>query len=267
MVSATASGYSGNRAAIASGEAMTWLKFPRRSGSEASSVECRRIATKASWSGARHRAWACTSPVATQRTPSWPATRLSRRLRARSSRPKRSLQLDAQLLRPEGITQAPEGSLVVDPMPRTAAQTDEPRGVLEHGLERHRRRGGRTGPLTRVRVRTREDPAQAGPAPGVPDQQRQMAAIVEIHLRTVDRPQPQRSSGDRELHRAGDRVVVGERERLVPVPGCRGGDLVGQRCAIEERERGVAVKLHIGHEHMFASRPDGPLPLDRRERV
>ena len=36
------------RSAIAAGDVSTWLKLPRRSGSDASSVVCRRTATNAS---------------------------------------------------------------------------------------------------------------------------------------------------------------------------------------------------------------------------
>ena len=40
-----------------------------------------------------------------------------------------------------------------------------------------------------------------------------MASIVEVDLRAVDRAQTERTGGHRELHRARDGVVVGQRER------------------------------------------------------
>ena len=85
-VSATASGWSAKRAAIASGVARTWLWLPRRRGSEASSVVCSRMATKASWSLARADVCAWTLPVATQGTPRRAASAARPRLSARSWR-------------------------------------------------------------------------------------------------------------------------------------------------------------------------------------
>ena len=52
----------------------------------------------------------------------------------------------------------------------------------------------------------------------------------------------------RELERAVDAVVVGERERLVPELGRARGELLGLRRAVEERVRRVAVQLDVpGH--------------------
>ena len=48
----------------------------------------------------------------------------------------------------------------------------------------------------------------------------------------------------RELERAVDAVVVGERERLVPELGRR-RELLRLRRAVEERVRGVAVQLDV----------------------
>ena len=79
-----------------------------------------------------------------------------------------------------------------------------------------------------------------------------MAAVVEIDLRSVDRPQPQRPGRDRELHRARDRVVVGQRERLVAQLQRGGRQLVGQRRPVEEREGRMAMELDVRIEHMFA---------------
>ena len=85
-VSAIASGWSAKRIAIACGVASTWAWLPRRSGSEASSVVCSRIATKASCRRARAGEWACTSPVATQGTFSRCASDTSPRFSVRSWR-------------------------------------------------------------------------------------------------------------------------------------------------------------------------------------
>ena len=50
-----------------------------------------------------------------------------------------------------------------------------------------------------------------------------------------------------EAHHAVEPVVVGEGERLEAEPGGFGGELLGVRRAVEEREVGVAVQLGVGH--------------------
>ena len=54
-----------------------------------------------------------------------------------------ALQLHAQALRAERVEQPPRRRLVVTPLPtaigRTAGQADEALGVVEHGLQVHRR--------------------------------------------------------------------------------------------------------------------------------
>ena len=64
---------------------------------------------------------------------------------------------------------------------------------------------------------------------------------------------PSPFGGLRELHRAAQPVVVGQRERAVAELGRGGGQLVGQRGAVEEGEGGVGVELGVhACEHMFA---------------
>ena len=169
----------------------------------------------------------------------------------------RPLQLDPQVLWSERVSQAPERALIMHPSPSASAQADEARSMLEHHLERDARRSRWPGLLPRVRMGPREDPAQPTPASGIPHQQRQVAAIVEIDLGPVERSQAQRPGGDGELHRAGDRVVVGEGQRRIAMADSGGGDLIRQRGAVQERERRVAVELDIRHERMFAFAPDG----------
>jgi hypothetical protein len=60
-------------------------------------------------------------------------------------------------------------------------------------------------------------------------------AIVERQLRAGDRPHAERLGRVRELERAVDAVVVGERERRVTELGGPCGKLLGQRGAVEER--------------------------------
>ena len=159
----------------------------------------------------------------------------------------RPLELDPQPLAPERLEQPPQGRLVVHPAQRAAAQADQALGVLEQ-----RRSSGTTGAvggppaaLARMRVRAGQDAAEVGPAAGVLDQQRQMAPVVEVDLGAVDRAQPQRPGGDGELHRARDRVVVGQRQRLVAELQRGRDELIGQRGAVQEREGGVAVELGV----------------------
>src|SRR5205823_956396 len=99
----------------------------------------------------------------------------------------------------------------------------------------------------------RQQSAETGPPLRVTDEQGQMTRrgggilARHRHLRTVDRPQPDRRSRLRELHRAREGVVIGEGERRVPA--LHGGDreLGRERRSVQERERGVAVELDVRH--------------------
>ena len=57
---------------------------------------------------------------------------------------------------------------------------------------------------------------------------------VERHLGAGDRTEPERLRGVRELERAVDAVVIGERERRIAELGGADGQLFGQRGAVEE---------------------------------
>jgi hypothetical protein len=166
----------------------------------------------------------------------------------------RALELDAQSVGAEDPPQPLEARLVVDALARAAAQADEPGGVLLERRERHD--GRRLALVAVVHVRGRDDPAEVAPARRVLDQQRDVAAVLERHLRPVDRLQPEAGGGLRELHRAAQAVVVGERERLVPQLHGRPHQLVGERSPVEEGEGGVGMELNV-HERMFAYGSDG----------
>ena len=132
-------GWSAKRAAIAAGVASTWAWLPRRSGSEASSVVCSRIATKASCSRARAGEWACTSPVATHGTPSRaPAPPARGSACGRGGRTGRCSSTRKRVA-PEGGEQPAHRRLVADPVARAARQADEPLRVLLERLERDAR--------------------------------------------------------------------------------------------------------------------------------
>ena len=70
-------------------------------------------------------------------------------------------------------------------------------------------------------------------------------AAVERHLRAGDRPHAEVLRRVRELERAVDAVVVGERERRVAELGRAGGELLRLRCPVEERVRRVRVELDV----------------------
>ena len=72
-----------------------------------------------------------------------------------------------------------------------------------------------------------------------------MGAACERDLGAGDRAQAEVLRGLGELERAVDAVVVGQRERVVAELGGPGGELLGQRGAVEERVRRVRVQLDV----------------------
>ncbi len=180
----------------------------------------------------------------------------------------RALELDPEGVGAERREQAAHRRLVAHPPAGAAAEADEPFGVRRDLGEREGRLGALTpaGPLARACVGARQQPAEVRPAARVAHEQGEMAmlgvlggglAVAEAHLGALDRPQPDRAGRLGELHRARDRVVIGQRERRVAALDRRLRELVGQRCPVEEREGRMAVELDVGHERMFASGPDG----------
>ena len=157
----------------------------------------------------------------------------------------RALQLDPQMPAPERFEQAPQRELVADAAKRTPAQANKPLRVIENLAQRHPCLRWRSRLFTRVRVGARQDPAQVRPAPRVLDEQRQVATVLEIDLRTVDRAQAERPRGHGELHRTRDRVVVGQRKRFIAQLERSRHELVGKRGAVQERESRVAVELDV----------------------
>ena len=85
-----------------------------------------------------------------------------------------------------------------------------------------------------------------------------MGAVVERQLGARDRPDPERLQRLRHLHGAVQPVVVGQREGGVALLSGRPGQLDRMRCPVEERIGRMAVKLDVGHEHMFAYRYNQP---------
>ena len=72
-----------------------------------------------------------------------------------------------------------------------------------------------------------------------------MRAAGERDLGAGDRPDTEVLRGVRELERAVDTVVVGERERLVAELGSPRGQLLRLRRTVEERVRRMRVQLDV----------------------
>jgi hypothetical protein len=129
----------------------------------------------------------------------------------------RSLQLDEEAL-PERPCDRRRGVRVAhaEPVSRAAGETDEPVVQLEQELDRQRRVERRVlGPEPRPRVRRGQQPAEVRVAARVLHEQGDVRAPFERHLGPGDRAHAERLRRVRELERAVDPVVVGERERLV----------------------------------------------------
>ena len=301
-VSATASGCSAKRAAIASGEASTWLRFPRRCGSEASSVVCeadgdeRVLQRRAARRGRGRCRWR-------RREPSRSASRARPRLRARSSRQERPLQLDPEALAAEGLAQAAAEALAAGgvaalpgagkgTVPGAAGEADEPLGVGLDLLQRRPGRGGGAGGVVAgVGVGGSEQPAEVAIPRRRFDQQRQMHEL-RILLRSTgrfrhhgcafrpvdlgraegdgqlgagDRAQRELLAGVGELARSPDAVVVGQRQRRVALGLGGVGQLQRGRGAIEEGEGRVGVQLYVwGRRHRPLRRAGGTSGRARR---
>ena len=158
-----------------------------------------------------------------------------------------ALQLDPEGVAPEGPQQAAHRRLVAHAVTGTAAEADEPGRVGLEVVETDLR-GPEDAParvVARVRVRAREQAAEVRPAVGVAHQQGDVTLVVQRDLRAVDRAQPQRTGRLRELHRARDGVVVGQRQRVVAAFERGGRQLLGLGRPVQEGERGVRVELDV----------------------
>ena len=120
------------------------------------------------------------------------------------------------------------------------------------GIERRARAGRARG--------VGEEPAEVG----VAARRTRRGAVTwtrlgrEGHLGAGDRPHAERLRRVGELERAVDAVVVGQRERRVAELGRPHGKLLGQRGAVEERVRRVAVELDVGHARSGRERSSAP---------
>ncbi len=93
-------------------------------------------------------------------------------------------------------------------------------------------------------MRVGEDPAEVRVA-ALRLAEKRDVSLSDRHLRAGDRADAEVLRRVRELERAVDAVVVGERERVVAELGGAGGELLGQRGAVEERVRRVRMQLDV----------------------
>ena len=197
------------------------------------------------------------------------------------------LQLDPEAVAAEGLEQSPGesgglGALSAlepsreDTLGRAARQAHQPLGVPEHPLERDPR-SARLPPRTvaGVGVGGGEETAEVAVAGGVLDQQGQVGELRQVGVLTLqddgelgagDRPHPDPLAGVRELHRATETVVVGQRQRRIAELGGTGGQLERRRGAVEEGEGRVAVELDVGgggHQDGWRNQP----PVSRSQKT
>jgi hypothetical protein len=114
-------------------------------------------------------------------------------------------------------------------VPRAAGEADEALIALDEFRERQR------GLEPVVRVREGQQSTEVHVAPWRLDKQRQVGAALERHLSARDRPHAEGFRRMRELERAVDAVVVGERERLVAELRSPDHELLWLRRAVKER--------------------------------
>ena len=137
---------------------------------------------------------------------------------------------------------------------RAAGEADEPHSARRRARAIPRWSGEMPRPSgvgARSRVRGREQAAEARiPTPRF-DEQRDVRATVERDLGASDRSHAERLRGVRELERAVDAVVIGERERLVPelCGTCR--EAPPAATPHPGRVRGMAVQLDVAR-HLSA---------------
>ena len=146
------------------------------------------------------------------------------------------LELDEEAVAPEDRRQLGRTVSVPDgePVPRTAGEADETFVVRGEQVPVQARwyRLRRLGP--RFRVPSGEEPAEVRVPARRLDEQRDVRPVRKRHLRAGDRPDAERLRRVRELERAVDAVVIGERERLVPELRSPRGELLGVGRPVEE---------------------------------
>jgi hypothetical protein len=96
-----------------------------------------------------------------------------------------------------------------------------------------------------MRVRRRDQAAEVRVALRRLDEDGHVRAVGERQLRAGDRTHAEVLGSVRELERAVDPVVVGERECRITELGGAHGQLLRQGCPVEERVRRVGMQLDV----------------------
>ena len=164
----------------------------------------------------------------------------------------RPLQLDEEALASEGPGEPLGGVRIADgkAVARAAGETDEPfvelleQALVEGGVRRRLRLLPRRAGMG---MRGGEQPAEVRVAPLRLDQQRHVRVVGERHFGTRDRTHAEVLGRVRELERAVDAVVVGQRERRIAELGRPHGELLRQRRSVEERVGRVRVQFDVRH--------------------
>ena len=184
-----------------------------------------------------------------------------RRVTARVAALERALELDEE---PSAERAGKAGGRVRvahgEPVAGAAGEADE---ALVQLLEQRLVERGLAGfvlPPGRPCVRPggREQPAEVRVALRRLDEQRDVRAAGERDLGAGDRPHAERLGGVRELERAVDTVVIGERERLVAELGGGRSELLGLRGPVQERVRRVGMELDVAHAFCAYQAPVSP---------
>ena len=167
---------------------------------------------------------------------------------ARVAALERPLELDVERTR-KRLREPGRGVRVdhAEPVRGAAGEADEPFGVGGDDLGRRlRRQELALAPLdARARVRVGEDPAEVLVAAPALAEKRHVRPTCKRDLGTGDRAQAEVLGRLRELERAVDAVVVGQRKRVVPELDRPGRELLRQRRAVQERVGRMRVQLDI----------------------
>ena len=173
----------------------------------------------------------------------------------------RTLDLDEEAVAAEGAGDARCRVRVAhgEPVARAAGEADETVVQLLEPARVERRRQRLSSLLRpRARMSVGDEPAEVRVALRRLDEQGHVRAAVEGQLGARDRPDAEVLRRVRELERAVDPVVIGERERRVPELGRPRRKLFRLGRSVEKGVRAVGVELDVRHpsvlhEHMFVS--------------
>jgi len=183
-----------------------------------------------------------------------------------------TLELDVEALGAEGPGEVGGGVGIAhaEAAAGTAREAHEALVQLlkERGLERRLPQLRLVSRWPRACMGGGEEPAEVRVAALALDEEGDVRAAPERHLRARDRADAERLGGVGELERPVDAVVIGERERAVAELRGADDELLGLRGPVEERVGRMAVELDVRSARCSTPARDraGPLaPLRVRE--